>query len=319
MISFDWYILVKQRKRDNVGFAFSHLNPQMADNKTGFIFTGLAFAALWASASVATKSGLTVAQPFVISNIRFFMAAGIMLLISHLLMRNRLPQGIEWKQLAIYGVLNITIYLGMYVIAMQDVSAGLGSLAVAINPVIITTVGLLWNRQPIGLRITGSLLLGFCGVAVAAYPLLQGSHATISGIALLLASMLVYSAGTLYFQRKKWNHLHLLTINGWQTLLGGLFLLPFTAYYWKPGSNLFNPLFWLSTSWLAIGVSIGAVQTWIYLLKHNGTKASYWLFLSPIFGFVYASILMQEPIGAWTVTGTIFVLAGLYLGTKRNA
>jgi drug/metabolite transporter (DMT)-like permease len=234
-------------------------------------------------------------------------------------MRNRLPQGIEWKQLAIYGVLNITIYLGMYVIAMQEVSAGLGSLAVAINPVIITTVGLLWNRQAIGLRIAGSLMLGFCGVAVAAYPLLQGSHATISGIVLLLSSMLVYSAGTLYFQRKKWNELHLLTINGWQTLLGGIFLLPFTLYYWKPGSNLFNPLFWLSTSWLAIGVSIGAVQTWIYLLKHNGTKASYWLFLSPIFGFVYASLLMQEPIGVWTITGTILVLAGLYLGTKRNA
>ena len=283
-----------------------------------FIITGLVFAALWASASVATKSGLTVAQPFVISNIRFFMAAGIMLIISHLLMRNRLPQGIEWKQLAIYGVLNITIYLGMYVIAMQEVSAGLGSLAVAINPVIITTVGLLWDRQQISLRITGSLLLGFLGVAVAAYPLLQGSYATISGIVLLLSSMLVYSAGTLYFQRKKWNQLHLLTINGWQTVLGGIFLLPFTLYYWKPGNNLFNPVFWLSTSWLAIGVSIGAVQTWIYLLKHNGTKASYWLFLSPIFGFIYASILIKEPIGVWTVTGTIFVLAGLYLGTKRN-
>lgn len=291
----------------------------MRNLQTGFIITGLVFAALWASASVATKYGLTVAQPFVISNIRFFMAAGIMLIISHLLMRNRLPQGIEWKQLAIYGVLNITIYLGMYVIAMQEVSAGLGSLAVAINPVIITTVGLLWDRRQISLRITGSLLLGFLGVAVAAYPLLQGSYATISGIVLLLSSMLVYSAGTLYFQRKKWNALHLLTINGWQTILGGIFLLPFTLYYWKPGNNLFNPLFWLSTSWLAIGVSIGAVQTWIYLLKHNGTKASYWLFLSPIFGFIYASILMQEPIGVWTVTGTIFVLAGLYLGTKRNA
>ncbi len=290
----------------------------MRNLQPGFIITGLVFAALWASASVATKSGLTVAQPFVISNIRFFMAAGIMLIISHLLMRNRLPQGIEWQQLAIYGVLNITIYLGMYVIAMQEVSAGLGSLAVAINPVIITTVGLLWDRQQISLRITGSLLLGFLGVAVAAYPLLQGSYATISGIVLLLSSMLVYSAGTLYFQRKKWNQLHLLTINGWQTILGGIFLLPFTLYYWKPGNNLFNPVFWLSTSWLAIGVSIGAVQTWIYLLKHNGTKASYWLFLSPIFGFIYASILIKEPIGVWTVTGTIFVLAGLYLGTKRN-
>jgi drug/metabolite transporter (DMT)-like permease len=202
---------------------------------------------------------------------------------------------------------------------MQEVSAGLGSLAVAINPVIITTVGLLWNQQTIGYRIIGSLFLGFTGVAVAAYPLLLGSHATIQGILMLISSMLVYSAGTLYFQRNQWNELHLITINGWQTLLGGIFLLPFTLYYWKLGSNLFNPVFWLSTSWLAIGVSIGAVQTWIYLLKHSGTKASYWLFLSPIFGFLYASLIMQEPMGVWTVTGTVLVLAGLYLGTKRTA
>ena len=287
--------------------------------KYSFVITGLIFAALWASASVATKSGLTVAQPFVISNIRFFMAAGIMLIISHLLLRNRLPQGKEWKQLAVYGVLNITIYLGMYVIAMQEVSAGLGSLAVAINPVIITTVGLLWDRQLVSLRIIGSLILGFTGVAIAAYPLLQGSHATIAGILLLICSMLVYSGGTLYFQRKKWNALHLLTINGWQTLLGGFFLLPFTCYYWNPDNNTFNSTFWLSASWLAIGVSIGAVQTWIYLLRQNGTNASYWLFLSPIFGFIYASVLMQEPVGGWTVAGTLLVLAGLYLGTKRTA
>jgi drug/metabolite transporter (DMT)-like permease len=287
--------------------------------KYSFFITGLVFAALWASASVATKSGLTAAQPFVISSIRFFMAAILMLAISHLILCNRLPNGAEWKQLAVYGLLNITIYLGMYVIAMQEVSAGLGSLAVAINPVIITTVGLLWNRQTIGFRIIGSLLLGFTGVAIAAYPLLLGSHATIPGILLLISSMLVYSGGTLYFQRKKWNELHLLTINGWQTLLGGLFLLPFTLYFWKPGNNLLNPVFWLSTSWLAIGVSIGAVQTWIYLLRQNGTKASYWLFLSPIFGFIYASVLMQEPVGVWTVVGILLVLAGLYLGTKRTA
>ncbi len=291
----------------------------MRNLQPGFIITGLVFAALWASASVATKSGLTVAQPFVISNIRFFIAAILMLGISHLLLRNRLPRGAEWKQLAVYGLLNITIYLGMYVIAMQEVSAGLGSLAVAINPVIITTVGLLWNQQTIGYRIIGSLLLGFTGVAVAAYPLLLGSHATIQGILMLISSMLVYSAGTLYFQRNQWNELHLITINGWQTLLGGIFMLPFTLYYWELGSNLFNPVFWLSTSWLAIGVSIGAVQTWIYLLKHSGTKASYWLFLSPIFGFLYASLIMQEPMGVWTVTGTVLVLAGLYLGTKRTA
>jgi len=284
----------------------------------GFILTGLVFAALWASASVATKVGLLSAQPFVISTTRFFIAAFAMLLLSHLLMRNRLPQGREWKQLATYGVLNITIYLGLYVLAMQRVSAGLGSLAVAINPVIITTVGLAWDKKAISGRIFVSLALGFLGVALAAYPLLQGSHATLTGILLLLLSMLVYSGGTLYFQRNTWNDLHLLTINGWQTLFGGLFMLPFMLYFWKAESNVADSRFWMPTLWLALAVSIGAVQTWIFLLKKYSTKASYWLFLSPIFGFLYAGILMDEPVGIWTAAGTAMVLLGLYTGTQQK-
>ncbi len=50
-----------------------------------------------------------------------------MVIISHGILRKRLPQKHEWKQLAIYGLLNISLYLGLYVLAMRNVSAGLGS------------------------------------------------------------------------------------------------------------------------------------------------------------------------------------------------
>ena len=101
---------------------------------------GLLFAILWPSAATATKIGLKFAQPFVICIARFFTAGLFMLAITHGILRKRLPQKHEWKQLAIYGLLNITIYLGLYVIAMEHSSAGLGSLAVATNPVFISLI-----------------------------------------------------------------------------------------------------------------------------------------------------------------------------------
>lgn len=104
-----------------------------------WLAAGILFAALWASASTATKIGLGAAQPLVIALVRFGIAAAIMLFVSHIISRHRLPAGTEWKQLIIYGLLNITIYLGFYVVAMQTVTAGIGSLAVATNPVFITT------------------------------------------------------------------------------------------------------------------------------------------------------------------------------------
>lgn len=156
------------------------------------IFAGIAFAFLWSSASTATKIGLESAQPFVISIFRFLIAGGIMLFVSHILFRNRLPVKREWIQIGIYGFLNITFYLGLYVIAMQQVSAGLGSLAVATNPVFIALMSAFWFSHKIKYKNILSLLLCFIGVVLAAYPLLQNSFATLLGIIILLLSMIAY-------------------------------------------------------------------------------------------------------------------------------
>ena len=283
-----------------------------------FMAIGLLFAICWASASTVTKIGLMVAQPLVISVARFFMAGFVMLFIAHAWLRERFPRGKEWGRIAVYGLLNISIYLGIYVYAMQQVSPGLGSLAVAVNPVIIMVVAAVWDRQALGWRTLLSLLLCAAGVAIAAYPLVKGAYATMTGIILLFASMFVYSAGTLYFQRKSWEGLHLLTINGWQTLLGGLFILPVMWITLKPEANKFNGTFWFTAIWLATVVSIVAVQCWIYMLKQYGPRSSYWLFLCPIFGFITSNIVVHEPLGAHTLLGLVLVIGGLYWVLQRK-
>jgi probable blue pigment (indigoidine) exporter len=282
------------------------------------IFAGILFAFLWSSASTATKIGLTSAQPFVISIFRFLIAGGIMLFVTHILLRNRLPKKREWLQICIYGFLNITFYLGLYVIAMQQVSAGLGSLAVATNPVFIAMMSAFWFSHRIKFKNILSLLLCFLGVVLAAYPLLENSYATPFGIFILLVSMVGYSLGTIYYSRVNWNGLNMLTINGWQTILGGVFLLPVLYATYQSDKNNFDVSFWSSVGWLAIPVSIGAVQFWLYLLKNNPIKASYWLFLCPIFGFIIAHSMMKEPITVYTFIGVSFVICGLYLVQKKK-
>jgi probable blue pigment (indigoidine) exporter len=279
---------------------------------------GLLFAILWPSAATATKIGLQYAQPFVICIARFFTAGFFMLAITHGIFRNRLPQKQEWKQLAIYGLLNITIYLGLYVLAMEQASAGLGSLAVATNPVFISLITTFLFGHTISFVTVLSLILCSGGVLLAAYPLLLNSTATPLGIILLMICMVVYSAGTIYFSKKKWNDLHILTINGWQTLLGGIFLLPLALATYKPSLNNYNISFAGSVLWLAIPVSFIAVQLWLYLLKDNVVKASFWLFLCPVSGFIAANIMMKEEIGAYTVGGMALVMGGLYLVQRRK-
>lgn len=289
---------------------------ELADWK--FILLGLLFAVLWASASTATKIGLTSAQPFVIAFVRFLIAGFLMLGITHIVMGKRLPQGKEWKQLTIYGILNITAYLGFFVVAMQNVSAGFGSLAVATNPVFISLFASAFFGYKLRWPAIISMFICFAGVTIVAYPLLQSSLTTLEGILYMTGSMVSYSLGTLYYSRQKWNELPILAINGWQTLLGGMFLLPFLIYSYEDSKNVYDAVFWLSVSWLAFPVSILAVLVWLHLLKENPVKASYWLFLCPIFGFFVAGIFVSEPINLYTVIGVILVIIGLYLLNKKK-
>ena len=283
-----------------------------------FIVVGIVFALLWSSAATATKIALESAQPLVIAVTRFLLAGSLMLLITHVFLGNRKPTAKEWKQLAIYGLLNVSLYLGIYVIAMQFLGAGIGSLAIAVNPVFISLLAAIFFRY----RITGSAIFSLfacsAGVLIAAWPLLQNSTAQPIGIVLLLSSMLIYSIAAIYYTRQQWNRLDSLTINGWHTLMGGLFLLPVAAAEFDPAKNKLDTHFWTGTLWLTIPVSIGAVQAWLYLLKKNTVAASYWLYACPVFGFLLAFIFLQEPLTWFTLTGILLVTGGLYVSQKTK-
>lgn len=284
--------------------------------KGKWIGLGFSFAILWASASAATKIALLSAQPFVIAVSRFFIGGILMLLFAHGIKKYRLPRQKEWRQIMFYGLLNISIYLGLYIIAMQKISAGLGTLAVAINPVLISLMAAFIFKQPVGMKNIASLLICLAGVFIAAYPLLQTSYASLDGILIILVSMLAYSAGAIYFSKAAWNGLDIITINGWQTIFGGLFLLPFLFFTYKNELNFYDLHFWAGTLWLAIPVSIGAVQCWLYLSQKNAARASYWLFLCPVFGFIISAVLLKEPLSWYTAAGVLLVLLGLY---SRNS
>jgi drug/metabolite transporter (DMT)-like permease len=179
----------------------------------------------------------------------------------------------------------------------------------------ISVLSSIWMKRPVAAREWFSIVLGMIGVSIATYPLLEDGYATLSGVLLLILSMLTYSIGAVYYASVKWS-LGRIVINGWQVLIGGLLLLPFTLFF-EGGGTTYDSVFWLSIAWLIIPVSIAAVQLWLYLLKQDAVKASLWLFVSPIFGLLYSTWLLDEPFTLWTTAGALLVLVSLYVGQNK--
>lgn len=286
------------------------------------LLPGLGFAALWASASVATKFGVQSVPPLILANVRFFIAGIGMLLVAYSMRPNRpgqlrqaWPTRTEFKRIAVFALLNTTIYLGAFVLALKQVSAGIGSLSTATNPLFITLLSAVWLRRMPRRTEIGGLLLGLMGVCLATYPLLEEAHATVQGLLILLAGMISVSAATVYYARFEWQ-LPTLVFNGWQVLIGGVLLLPFTLFFADFNAAHYDGRFWASVFWLIVPVSVGALQLWFFLVRQDPVRASLWLFLCPIFGFLYANLLLNESITAWTVAGTALVIGGLWLGRK---
>jgi drug/metabolite transporter (DMT)-like permease len=281
---------------------------------------GILFSILWSSASVATKFGVQSAAPLILANVRFFIAGILLLSFSYVFGRDkayRLPTGEEFKKLALFGFLNTTLYLGLYVCAMKYTAAGIGSLAVSTNPLIIVLLSSWWLGRRPKTEEWGGIALGMMGVGTATYPLLADSHTTIGGITLLLISMVAVSAASVYYATVQWELPNLL-INGWQVFLGGIFLVPATFVMSDFSAMVWDFTFWGSVLWLSLAVSIAGLICWFYLLRLDTVKASLWLFLCPLFGFFFAWWLMDEPITIYTIAGTCLVIAGLYTGQKSK-
>jgi probable blue pigment (indigoidine) exporter len=279
-----------------------------------FIVTGILFASLWASASIAAKFGLRSVEPMVLFSIRFLVAGLLLLAYAYGVEKQSLPDRTAWKQLIIFSLLNTSLYLGFFIVALTQVAAGIGSLATATNPLFIGVLSSLWLGRNLRGREWLSLALGLVGVGVASFPLLQQAGTTLTGLLLLGLSMLSYSAGALYYRRVAWS-LSRSAINGWQVLLGGLTIAPL-AFLLHQSPNRFDTTWWASLAWLVFPVSIVSVQLWLRLLRTDAVKASFFLLLCPVFGFAYATWLLDEPFTLYTFGGTVLVLAGLYGGQQ---
>ncbi|MGI4750463.1 MAG: DMT family transporter [Janthinobacterium lividum] len=295
-------------------FAQNYLNKNSMD-----IAEGLLFALLWASATVATKFAFHSCNLFLLTLIRFVTVSIILLFYTYIIKNksSQFPSQAEFKKLFILGVLNVTIYMSGYLIAIKYVSAGLISLITAVNPLLLILFSaMFYKRKLSSFEITG-IIIAVSGLVLAAIPNLYNSHATLGGLLALVAGISALSIGSIYYANSGLT-LKKMEVNTWQITLGGILFLPIV--FFNRANNFVIPdlNFFLSIAWLIFPVSIIAYAMWLILLQRDAVKAGLWLFLTPAFGYFMAVIILHEKITIYGMSGSLLVVSGLFYSRRKK-
>lgn len=283
------------------------------------IAEGLLFALLWASATAATKIAVHSCNLFLLTLIRFLTVSVILLTYTYLIKgkTSRFPTKAEFKKLFILGVLNVTVYMSGYLIAIKFVSAGLISLLTAVNPLLLILFSaIFYKRKLTPFEITG-IVIAVSGLTLASIPNLYNSHATLSGLLALIAGIAALSSGSIYYANCGLS-LKKMEVNTWQITIGGLLFLP--VVLWNGANNFLIPNrnFFLSIAWLIFPVSIVAYAMWLNLVHKDSVKAGLWLFLTPAFGYLMAVIILHEKITVYGVFGSLLIVSGLLYSRRKK-
>ncbi|WP_053958890.1 DMT family transporter [Sulfobacillus thermosulfidooxidans] len=279
-------------------------------------FLALLYTFLWSSASVATKFGLKSGPPLMLAAIRFSLAGLILLAVNGLLHRGVWPKREQMGALAMIGFLNTTLYLGASFMALQVVPAGLFNLFVAVNPFFVLILEFTWLKKTIRRTQWWGFIVAVLGLGIGSWQALTHVHTPLWGLILVIGGQMAMALGSIYF-----HHVGIpgstIIINIWQLIWGAIFLWPIALLVSFSKPIKWNGDWWGSLLWLVGAVSIGAMLLWFRLLRQGAAKASMWLLLTPIIGYVLGFLILHEALTFYDMIASILVMFGLFLANRR--
>lgn len=279
---------------------------------------------VWGSTYFAIRVGVLQMPPFVMAGIRFT-AAGLALWVWMRLRGTPSLTGREWRDATILGALMFLLDYACLFWAEQRVPSGITALIIAVIPVCITGLEIVFLRTiRLTMRLALSLLIGVLGVAVLLNPKASLGEAPLDrggAIALLVASV-GWSIGTVLSRRLRLPESKAMGAAA-QMLTGGVLLLVLAAAAGEFAD--FHPQkistgAWFSLLYLIVAGSIIAYTAYMWLLHYESpTKVGTYAYVNPIVAVVVGALLGGEVIGRRTILGAVLILIGVIaITTMKN-
>ena len=273
------------------------------------VLLGLAFALMWSSAFTSARIIVAYAPPLYSLSARFLISGLIGVIIALMLGQSWRLSRKQWISVAVFGVCQNALYLGLNFVAMQTVEASLAAIIASTMPLIVACAGWIIFRERLSTLGICGLIAGLIGVA-----LIMGSRiradVDLFGIALCVVGAASLAAATLSMRGVSSSG-NFLMIVGLQMLVGSLTL-------WVPAMMLETPTIVWTNSFVYAFIyttlvpGLLATLVWFILVDRIGAvRASTYHFLNPFFGVAIAAAILREGLSSLDILGVAIVAGGI--------
>ncbi|MEO1093326.1 MAG: EamA family transporter [Cyanobacteria bacterium J06638_28] len=267
----------------------------------------LGAAVLWGFAFVTIKVGLGTFPPLLFAALRFLVIAFPAVLF--------VPRrGMSWRWIVAVGLLMGVFQFGfLYIGMVNGMPAGLSSLVVqsqALFTLLLSTVVL--QDMP---RRQQWLGVGVAMAGMATIALDRGGNTQLLGLLLVLGSSLSWAMGNICIKRAKIRNGFRLLV--WMALIPPLPLMGLSALFesgqWLALRSL-DPLGIGTILYTGLISSLFCFGLWAYLVQHySPNQVAPFSLLVPIFGMLFAALLLGDTLSYVEILGSGLVFIGLCL------
>ena len=273
---------------------------------------------LWGTTFLAIRVAVEEMPPLFAAGARFF-AAGVVLYGFMRLRGNEKPTAIQWRNLAVMGLLMFVAEYGPLFWAEKYVPSGVVSVLAATLPIITLVLEMIVLRQQqIRPMVVAATLVGFAGVAVLLLPNGRQHFGLLPCLA-ILAGATTWSLGSVLTRSMDLPKSRPLTA-GAAMMLGGAALLAISA-----GFGEMHPLPQISLRgglallYLIVFGSLVAFTAFVWLLAHMpATRVASHAYVNPIVAVALGYFAAGEVVTMRMLAGTVLVLTSVFLILRRD-
>ncbi len=288
--------------------------------------------ALWGTAMAAMKPLLGGASPWLVASLRLLPAALLVLLAAALLGRPLRVDRRDWLWLALFALIDGTLFQGLLMRGLEQTGAGLGSVLIDSQPLLVALLARWLFAEAINPVGWLGLLLGLLGILCLGLPagLLQhwwlqgpqviGARPLSHGELWMLGAAAAMAIGTVLC-RYATRHSDPMAVTGWHMLLGGLPLLLGLGF--EPGSPwlpAWSPLDWGLMAYASVLGSALAYGLFFWFASSGDlTGFTSLTFLTPVFALLSGVLVLHETLQPLQWLGAAIALLSVLLINRRQA